>query len=261
MYAVACALGILASRVCHAASSPNGASGTRSNPAYRRQTEAILSGVARSRQRSAKLGYDMAWADGGVQQVWGLGVPSWRLPSSWSPSYRACGAFSGSPRAHRGHGSLIYALLRVLAWSPCPEGTPLANGIRKRLPAHYCSSCSLPFSRCAELASMSMRRRRPTVSRRHRVVCLDAMVRPPAEILADTFLRGRGFAGFAAFVRPTLTLLRLRAPSLWLSSYPATRAGSHSKVLGGPVFRCLGARCCSSPMHTGSAPASNSVIS
>ena len=28
----------------------------------------------------ADLGYDMAWVKGGVQQVWGLGVPTWRLP-------------------------------------------------------------------------------------------------------------------------------------------------------------------------------------
>ena len=50
------------------------------NTAYRRQTDAMLHGSFALSDDPLKLGYDMAWVDGAVQQVWGLGVPSWRLP-------------------------------------------------------------------------------------------------------------------------------------------------------------------------------------
>ena len=50
------------------------------NSAYRRQTEAMLHGSFALSHDPRRLGYDMAWAKGGVQQVWGLGVPTWRLP-------------------------------------------------------------------------------------------------------------------------------------------------------------------------------------
>ena len=50
------------------------------NSAYRRQTEAMLHGSFALSHDPRSLGYDMAWVNGGVQQVWGLGVPTWRLP-------------------------------------------------------------------------------------------------------------------------------------------------------------------------------------
>ena len=50
------------------------------NMAYRRQTEAFLKGALALDNDPRMLGYDMAWAEGGVQQVWGLGIPGWRFP-------------------------------------------------------------------------------------------------------------------------------------------------------------------------------------
>ncbi len=47
---------------------------------YRRQTEALLRGEMALSHEATGLWFDMAWAEGGVQQVWGLGVPLWRLP-------------------------------------------------------------------------------------------------------------------------------------------------------------------------------------
>lgn len=47
---------------------------------YRRQTDAFLRGETALSRDLADLSWDMAWADGGVQQVWGLGVPLWRFP-------------------------------------------------------------------------------------------------------------------------------------------------------------------------------------
>ncbi len=51
-----------------------------SSLAYRRQTEALLHGHLALSNSPSEIGFDMAWANGGVQQVWGLGVPFWRLP-------------------------------------------------------------------------------------------------------------------------------------------------------------------------------------
>ncbi|HEY5923854.1 MAG TPA: hypothetical protein VIV11_19375 [Kofleriaceae bacterium] len=48
--------------------------------AYRLQTEALLDGSLSLATDPRALTWDTAWAGGGVQQVWGLGVPLWRLP-------------------------------------------------------------------------------------------------------------------------------------------------------------------------------------
>jgi hypothetical protein len=47
---------------------------------YRRQTEALLRCETPLSRNIADLSWDMAWSEGGVQQVWGLGIPLWRLP-------------------------------------------------------------------------------------------------------------------------------------------------------------------------------------
>jgi hypothetical protein len=47
---------------------------------YRFQTTALLKGSLSLGADPTFLDGDMAWAQGGVQQVWGLGVPAWRLP-------------------------------------------------------------------------------------------------------------------------------------------------------------------------------------
>src|SRR5436190_13920770 len=47
---------------------------------YRRQTDAFLTGHFALSQSPNALENDFAWGEKGVQQVWGLGVPFWRLP-------------------------------------------------------------------------------------------------------------------------------------------------------------------------------------
>jgi hypothetical protein len=47
---------------------------------YRHQTDAFLEGSVALGSNPAKLDWDWAWWDGASQQVWGLGVPAWRLP-------------------------------------------------------------------------------------------------------------------------------------------------------------------------------------
>jgi hypothetical protein len=46
-------------------------------PIYRAQAHALLAGRFALSHDPAGLGLDLAWIDGGVQQVWGLGVPLW----------------------------------------------------------------------------------------------------------------------------------------------------------------------------------------
>ncbi|HEX8109732.1 MAG TPA: hypothetical protein VF516_18500, partial [Kofleriaceae bacterium] len=46
-------------------------------PIYRAQAHALLAGRFALGHDPAGLGLDLAWIDGGVQQVWGLGVPLW----------------------------------------------------------------------------------------------------------------------------------------------------------------------------------------
>lgn len=46
-------------------------------PFYRAQAHALLAGRFALSHDPAGLGLDLAWIDGGVQQVWGLGVPLW----------------------------------------------------------------------------------------------------------------------------------------------------------------------------------------
>lgn len=46
-------------------------------PFYRAQADALLAGRFALSHDPAGLGLDLAWIDGGVQQVWGLGVPLW----------------------------------------------------------------------------------------------------------------------------------------------------------------------------------------
>jgi len=47
---------------------------------YRMQTEALLKGDLAVSRSVAKLKSDHTWSEQGVHQVWGLGVPLWRLP-------------------------------------------------------------------------------------------------------------------------------------------------------------------------------------
>jgi len=51
-----------------------------SSVAYREQTEALLRGSLALNDTPSSLRVDLLWHNGGVHQVWGLGVPLWRLP-------------------------------------------------------------------------------------------------------------------------------------------------------------------------------------
>src|SRR3989304_4075882 len=50
------------------------------NVRYRQQTEAMYSGRLALASSPTAVEDDLVWAEGGVHQVWGLGVPCWRMP-------------------------------------------------------------------------------------------------------------------------------------------------------------------------------------
>ena len=47
---------------------------------YRMQTDALMQGRLSLSNHPADLNFDCTWTQQGVHQVWGLGVPIWRLP-------------------------------------------------------------------------------------------------------------------------------------------------------------------------------------
>jgi len=61
------------------------------NPHSRRQVDSLLQGKLALSESPTDLAFDLAWSEGGVHQVWGLGTPFWRLP------FVALGRFFGFP--------------------------------------------------------------------------------------------------------------------------------------------------------------------
>jgi len=49
-------------------------------PYHREQTDAFLRGELAINHNPFDLNEDLCWSEGGVNQVWGLGIPFWRLP-------------------------------------------------------------------------------------------------------------------------------------------------------------------------------------
>lgn len=50
---------------------------------YRTQVECLLNGSFALSPHIEAMQFDLAWYDGGVQQLWGLGAPLWMLPFRW----------------------------------------------------------------------------------------------------------------------------------------------------------------------------------
>src|SRR6266480_2873097 len=88
------------------------------NPAYRRQTEALLKGSLALEADPRGLVWDMVWANGGVQQVWGLGAPCWRLPFEFLARIFRQPAFPDRLTFGVAIALLAYAVSRVFLTRP-----------------------------------------------------------------------------------------------------------------------------------------------
>jgi len=50
---------------------------------FRWETEKILQGQFAMANDASGMNWDLAWGTGAVQQIWGLGIPLWRVPFEW----------------------------------------------------------------------------------------------------------------------------------------------------------------------------------
>jgi hypothetical protein len=179
-----------------------------SSTAHREQVEALLQGRLSLCSTPARLLHDYAWAGGGVQQVWGLGIPLWRLP--WELFGRAIGLTPFPDRlALVGFASVaIFSLL-----------TGLWNALRKETD---------PLSRLLALMAAGVMSFNPVFVRLATVrmdVYEEALV---YTFLCELLLLGRllalaanpslfswfaicFIAGFGAFIRPTVGVCGLAA--------------------------------------------------
>ena len=151
------------------------------------------------------LGYDMAWAEGGVQQVWGLGVPSWRLPFDLLAKLFGYHAFPDRLVLAAAIALLIYALLRLLVVTSTFESArryverhpeALAGMLLLVLFPPFLTLCRTNFDVYEEAQAYAY-------LDRDRVVRSDALrsLRRPT---FSRYLLLAAASGLAAFVRPTL---------------------------------------------------------
>lgn len=93
------------------------------NPAHHAQVAALLRGrLALSRDPSA-LRFDECWSEGGVHQVWGLGIPLWRLPFEAAARVWGAPIFPDLLCLLVALAGVAYALLRAL--------DPLLSGVMR----------------------------------------------------------------------------------------------------------------------------------
>jgi hypothetical protein len=82
--------------------------------AYRGQSRVLVEGQLALSRDVADLRYNHTWSEGGVHQVWGLGVPLWRLP--WDVLARAVGHEAFPDRLAFGLFAALVAFVVLKVW-------------------------------------------------------------------------------------------------------------------------------------------------
>lgn len=90
--------------------------------AHREQTNALLEGRFALSTTPGALNHDKVWDGGGVQQVWGLGVPLWRLPFEGSARLLGFAAFPDRIAFGIAFFAVAWVLMRLLWESPKERG-------------------------------------------------------------------------------------------------------------------------------------------
>ncbi len=90
---------------------------------FRRQTEAFANWSMSLGDSLESLEWDHAWGPDGDQQVWGLGVPLWRMP--FEVIARCCGSRAFPDRIAFG---IAIAVASILAYSAVKRGLPPRRG-------------------------------------------------------------------------------------------------------------------------------------
>jgi hypothetical protein len=108
--------------------------------AYRRQTDAFLRGHIALSDSPAAIMHDYCWVNGGMQQVWGLGVPAWRLP--FEVLSKLCGYSDFPDRVTFAFAYALAAWLIIKAFTGTP-GTDLQSGESSATHSWYTSVGSI----------------------------------------------------------------------------------------------------------------------
>ena len=99
---------------------------------HRAQVEALLRGELALSKNPADLAHDLCWSEGGVHQVWGLGVPLWRLPFEAATRLAGTEGFPDMLALAAALGLAAWAVLRALfgrlAQAPKPHASPHVGG-------------------------------------------------------------------------------------------------------------------------------------
>ncbi len=207
--------------------------------AYRWQTEALLSGSVSIGTEARYLVWDKVWANGNVQQAWGLGVPFWRLPFEAAAGVLGLGMFPDRIAFGVAWASVVFLLMRLFV---LPGNTKDPMAFLRQKPEAFCAFVVLALF--PPLLTMC----------RFRFVVYE-------EAAAYSFLAGMGLfagtllffrrptlrvflvlaalAGLAPFVRPTL--LAYGVTTMLVISYGAWRLGwSYPRMAAGLGLFALG---------------------
>jgi hypothetical protein len=95
---------------------------------YREQTDALLERRFALSSSPKDVEFDMAWAEGGVQQVWGLGVPLWRMPFEFMAKLWGQPAFPD--RLELGAAVLVVAFMVLRAFTTSPTVRTISDWFR-----------------------------------------------------------------------------------------------------------------------------------
>jgi hypothetical protein len=204
------------------------------SPGYRAQVDAMLDGRLAISHAPEALRHDFAWAEGGVQQVWGLGVPAWQVP--FELAGRAVGL---SPFPDR-IALLVWLVLAfyVLIRGVHREGEPwwVAAGsvaVTALLPAFV----TLVRGRVGVYEEAAI------YAYGAALMLLGGTLRVVAQPRAWRYLALVAFAGASGFIRPTVWCWGVAATAVatvgWLCAQG--RRGVAVAVLGGALFVAGGA--------------------
>jgi len=201
------------------------------NPAHHAQVAALLQGRLALSTDPSTLRFDECWSEGGVHQVWGLGVPLWRLPFEAVARLLGAPAFPDLLCLMVALAGVAYALLRTL--DPLPgaaASTPLGardSGVREEsVPARLfwlvgAAGVVLGFPPFLRLLHTRFHVYEQAVAYEYLVgvllvACLVRLVRRPSP--GSYGMLGL-VAGYGMFVRPTLVFhggAALLSGGLWL---------------------------------------------
>ena len=226
---------------------------------HRGQTEALVHGRLALSYSPYELQHDLSWSGGGVQQVWGLGVPFWRVP--FELISHAFGRRGFPDRVAFAVALLLTARWIMLVLCPtwlerkysCGETVQYGSAIGignqgNGLQWGFCTAMlTLSFPAFINLlrSSMSIYEEVLAYVFLYGVVLLATTIRFIQQPKLGSWSSLCAAAGFGAFVRPTLLFYGLSTLIVaWISLQKSKKRGCfgfpNRQWLVGPFLFCLG---------------------